>query len=183
LARAAVDALYRRAAREVIELVRPRQLPFGTHSATPADRDYLLAMLDDGYEAMLLAAESQVVTETRRVAGIDAMRLDTATLLRPLAHARAYVSGYLAGGAVDAFFRNDLPRLALEPESAYHALFRAAPDLESLVSTPLAVATTSALADVGASLARRARAVEVSLLDLDVGLGRALDLLAARFAP
>jgi len=180
---AAVDALYRRAAREVIELVRPRQLPFGSHSATPADRDYLLAMLDDGYEAMLLAAESRVLAEARRVADLDAPHLDTGALLRPLAHARAYVSGFLAGGAVDAFFRNDLPRLALEPESVYHALFRAAPDLERLVASPLAVATTTALAEVGASLARRARAVEVSLLDLDVGLGRALDLLAARFAP
>ncbi|HUQ03096.1 MAG TPA: dynamin family protein [Kofleriaceae bacterium] len=178
---AAVDALYRRAAREVIELVRPRQLPFGSHSATPADRDYLLAMLDDGYEAMLLAAEQRVMAETRSLAGVDALRLDTAALLRPLAHARAYVSGFLAGGAVDAFFRNDLPRLALDGDSAYHALFRAAPDLERLVATPLALTATTALTDVGASLARRARAIDVALLDLDVGLGRALDQLSDRF--
>jgi tetratricopeptide (TPR) repeat protein/GTPase SAR1 family protein len=179
---AAIDALYRRAAREVIELVRPRQLPFGTHSATPADRDYLLAMLDDGYEAALLAAEARVMAETGSLAGGDAPGLDAAALLRPLAHARAYVSGFLAGGAVDAFFRNDLPRLALDGDSAYHALFRAAPDLERLVAAPLALTTAAALTDVAAALARRARALDVALLDLDVGIGRALDLLSDRFS-
>ena len=178
---AAADALYRRAAREVIELVRPRQLPFGSHSATPADRDYLLAMLDDGYEAMLRAAETNGITEARRLAGVDGVRLDAAGVLRPLAHARAYVSGFLAGGAVDSFFKNDLPRLALEPDAAYHALFRAAPDLERLVSDPLTLSATEALGDLAAELDRRARAADVGVLDLDVGLGLALDELAARF--
>ncbi len=179
---AAVDALYRRAAREVIELVRPRQLPFGSHSATPADRDYLLAMLDDGYEAMLLAAEARVLTEARRLAGVDAAAVTSTDVLRPLAHARAYVSGFLAGGAVDAFFRNDLPRLALEPEAAYHALFRAAPDLERLVAAPLTLSAAAAFTAVAATLLQRARAADVGVLDLDVGLGGALAELAERFS-
>ena len=46
--------------------------------------------------------------------------------------------GDLAGGAVDGFFKHDLPKLALEPDVVHHALFRAAPDLESLVADPLA---------------------------------------------
>jgi GTP-binding protein EngB required for normal cell division len=176
---AAVDALYRRAAREVIELVRPRQLPFGSHSATPADRDYLLALLDDGYEAALLAAEAEVLALTRTLA--DATALPAAALLRPLTHARAYVSGFLAGGAVDAFFRNDLPRLALEPDAAYHALFRAAPDLERLVTEPLTAEVQATLHATAAALERRAAAADVASYDLDVGLGAALDTLASHF--
>ena len=179
---AAVDELYRRAAHEVIDLVRPRQLPFGSHSATPADRDYLLALLDDGYEAMLLAAEAEVLAALRDLTGDGAVDLAPATVLAPLARARAYASGFLAGGAVDAFFRNDLPRLALEHEAAYHALFRAAPDLEALVAAPLTAAATAALEALAADLERRARAAEVAALDLEVGLGRALAAVDAALA-
>ena len=161
--------------------MRPRQLPFGSHSASPADRDYLLAMLDDGYEAMLLLAEARALALTRALAGVDAAAVPVAEVCRPLTFARAYVAGFLAGGAVDAFFRNDLPRLALEPDAAYHALFRAAPDLESLVAAPLAVSAAAALGDVAATLDRRARAADVALLDLEVGLGGALDTLETQF--
>ncbi len=178
-------ALYQRAAREVIELVRPRQLPFGSHSATPADRDYLVALLDDGYEAMLREAEAEVAAAVRPLLAAAATGSATATMAAvcaPLTRARAYVSGYLAGGAVDAFFRNDLPKLSLEQDVVHHALFRAAPDLERLVAEPLARAGTDALGHAATALALDARRADVACFDLEVGLVRALDELADRIA-
>src|SRR5262249_20830050 len=40
-----VAGTYRAAARDVLELVRPRKTPFGSHSAAAADRDYLIGFL------------------------------------------------------------------------------------------------------------------------------------------
>ena len=173
----------------MIELVRPRQLPFGSHSATPADRDYLLALLDDGYEAALKDAQAQLMgliirpyTDAILAAGaLGTIRFPSGPLMEPISRARAYVSGFLAGGTVDNFFRNDLPRLALEPDTVYHALFRAAPDLERVLADPLATEIGGALADVKTELLEQERAAEVALLDLDVGLGAALDTLASQF--
>ncbi len=178
----AVVELYRRAAREVIELVRPRLLPFGSHSATPADRDYLLALLGDGYEAMLRAAERRVGATVRATLEATGLTADgaVAATAAPLAHARAYVGGFLAGGAVDGFFRNDLPRLALDDDSVYHALFRVAPDLEALVAEPLNRAARAALARAEDELDRRAGAADVAAFDLEVGLARTVDELRAR---
>lgn len=180
----AVVELYRRAAHEVIELVRPRQLPFGSHSATPADRDYLLALLGDGYEAMLLAAERRVGAAVRATLVPTGLPADgpIAAVTTPLSHARAYVGGFLAGGAVDGFFRNDLPRLSLDADSVYHALFRIAPDLEAVVAEPLVRAARAALAAAEAEVERRTAAAEVAAFDLDVGLARTVDELRARIA-
>ncbi|MBK9035076.1 MAG: dynamin family protein [Myxococcales bacterium] len=180
----AVSELYRRAAHEVIELVRPRQLPFGSHSATTADRDYLVGLLADGYEAMLRAAAAEVAAELRATI-TDAAELDRAiaTATAPLAYARAYVAGFLAGGAVDGFFKHDLPKLALEPDTVHHALFRAAPDLEMLVGEPLARAGQRALADAGRAIDRAAARNDLDAYELEVGLELALATLAARLAP
>ncbi len=180
----AVVELYRRAAHEVIELVRPRQLPFGSHSATPADRDYLLALLGDGYEAMLLAAERRVGAAVRATLAPTGLPADgpVAAVTTPLSHARAYVGGFLAGGAVDGFFRNDLPRLSLDADSVYHALFRIAPDLEAVVAEPLVRAARAALAAAEAEVERRTAAAEVAAFDLDVGLARTVDELRGRIA-
>ena len=166
----------------MIELVRPRQLPFGSHTATPADRDYLLALLGDGYEAMLRAAERRVsaaIRATLAPTGLAAAPA-VAAISAPLSHARAYVGGFLAGGAVDAFFRNDLPRLTLESDTVYHALFRIAPDLEPLVAEPLIRAARAAFDEAEADLGRLAASADVAEFDLEVGLGRTLDELRTR---
>src|SRR5690606_12067505 len=67
-----VVELYRGAAREVLELVRPRRLPFGSHRATAADRDYLLGLLDSGYESLLAPMRGEVAAELSR-AGTEAI--------------------------------------------------------------------------------------------------------------
>jgi tetratricopeptide (TPR) repeat protein len=180
----AIGELYRRAAHEVIELVRPRQLPFGSHSATAADRDYLVALLADGYEAMLRAAAERVAEDLRAAIPVAARAHEraVATATAPLAYARAYVAGFLAGGAVDGFFKHDLPRLALEPETVHHALYRAAPDLESIVVDPLTRAGQRALAEAGVASAQVVAHHELEAFELDVGLARALGEISARVA-
>ena len=140
----ATGLLYRRAAREVLDLVRPRRLPFSSHTATAADRDYLIALLSSGFEAAIEGGRQRVATEltararladgpARTLAaalGVDVIgdlervaadRIGLA-LSRVFDRTRAYVRGYIEGGHVDAFFRNDVPRLELAEDAVYHAL-------------------------------------------------------------
>jgi tetratricopeptide (TPR) repeat protein len=194
-------ALYRRAAREVIELVRPRRMPFSSHTATDADRDYLIALLAAGFEAAIeagrrrvaaaLAAQSgaaaaaartlaaavgtDVVGDLERTAD-DRIRL---ALSRVFDSARAYLRGFLEGGSVEAFFRNDVPRLELAEDAVYHALVRGAPDLDAELGQPLERAAADALAALAARLTHWGGVADVLAFDLDVGVGRALERAAA----
>jgi tetratricopeptide (TPR) repeat protein/GTPase SAR1 family protein len=197
----AVTALYRRAAREVIELVQPRRRPFSAHSATTADRDYLIALLEAGYDTAIEESRRRV---TRELASRSAVLQDAAAALGAAAaadvredlsrlaqdkiqlataqvfdRARAYLRGFLEGGYVEAFFRNDVPRLELSEDAVYHALVRGAPDLDRDINAPL----SRAAAEVLSSLARRLEywsgVVEIGELDLQVGLGRTLGDISA----
>lgn len=193
----AVSTLYRRAAREVIELVRPRRLPFSAHSATVADRDYLISLLEAGYDtaidesrrrvtrelaarsailheaaAALSAAASADVREDLSRLAQDRIQLATAQVFD---RARAYLRGFLEGGYVEAFFRNDVPRLELSEDAVYHALVRGAPDLDRDISSPLARAAADVLSSLGRRLDYWSGVVEIGELDLQLGLGRALD--------
>ena len=148
----ATTELYRQAAREVLELVRPRRVPFGAHSATAADRDYLRDLLGTGLDRQLDAGRARVTAalgtiwqradaaaraigqlvgadvagDVARVAA-DQTQL---ALARAFDRARAYQRGVLDGGALDTFFRTDLPRLELSDDAVFHALLRGAPDLD-----------------------------------------------------
>lgn len=197
----AVTALYRRAAREVLELVQPRRLPFSAHTATAADRDYVIALLEAGYDvaldgarlrfrrelgapisavqeaaaALTEAADADVRADLARAAA-DAMELATTQVFD---RARAYLRGFLEGGHVEAFFRNDVPRLELAEDAVYHALVRGAPDLDRDLGAPM----ERAAADVLGALAKRldywSGVVEISELDDQLGLGRVLGDVAA----
>ena len=94
--------------------------------------------------------------------------------------ARAYLRGYLEGGYVEAFFRNDVPRLELAEDAIYHALYRSAPDLDREVGDPLARAATDALDALAARLDHWAAVVDVQMFDLEVGVVRALEIVGAR---
>src|SRR6185295_10701652 len=77
----ASTALYRRAAREVLDLVRPRRLPFSSHTATAADRDYLIALLSSGFDAAIDGGRRRVAAElmgSARLAEAAARTLSTA---------------------------------------------------------------------------------------------------------
>ncbi|CAN5724252.1 hypothetical protein BH11MYX2_BH11MYX2_17240 [soil metagenome] len=194
--------LYRRAAREVIELVRPRRLPFSSHTATAADRDYLIALLSSGYENAVETGRHRVandlVTRSRAVehaARTLASALDVdvlgdlsrtaddrigLALSRVFDRARAYLRGYIEGGYVEAFFRNDVPKLELAEDAVYHALVRGAPDLDRELGEPLSRAASDALAALAARLDHWGAVVDVQAFDLEVGISRALELAAAR---
>jgi tetratricopeptide (TPR) repeat protein len=197
-----VATLFRRAAREVLDLVRPRRLPFSSHTATAADRDYLIALLSSGFDAAIEGGRRRVATElATRSRGAEtaaralaaALNVDVVgdlervaadriglALSRVFDRARAYLRGYLEGGYVEHFFRNDVPRLELAEDAIYHALYRAAPDLDREVGDPLARAAADALDALARRLDHWAAVVDVQTFDLEVGVSRALELVRAR---
>jgi tetratricopeptide (TPR) repeat protein len=190
----AVAELYRRAAREVIELVLPRRLPFGSNRATPADRDYLIALLESGFEAALGHSRRRVVGLLREAdaetevavaaaaallgtmaddplgrAGDDAARLLEAEVY---ASAMAFLRGYLRGGNVEQFFRADLPKLDVAEDAVYHALFRDAPDVDELIARPLSAAAQRALGDLARRVESLRQALSVAAFDLEIAIER-----------
>lgn len=192
----AVTTLYHRAAREVLELVRPRQLPFGSHSATPADRDYLIWLLDSGYEdaldrcrrAVAQSLQSSGTTALTAIAsvapvlGSDAVSdvARTAEDTRRLVDAQvfdaahAYLRGFVRGGYVASFFRHDLPKLELDESSVYDVLLRGSPDLDREIAIRLATAGIDAISALAGRLTHWAEVAEVQAYDLEVGVERAL---------
>ncbi len=201
----AVTLLYRRAAREVLELVQPRRLPFSAHSATVADRDYVIALLAAGYDAALDEARRRFVRDLAApvtglgdaaaalAAAADAdVREDLARTARErlelassqvFERARAYLHGFLDGGYVEAFFRNDVPRLELSEDAVYHALFRGAPDLDRDISVTLERAATEILAALARRLELWSGVVEIIELDDQLGVGRVLQDVVAHLGP
>jgi len=193
--------MYERAAAEVLELVIPRRLPFGSHQATQADRDYLISLLDEGYERTLEQSQSRITALFRdygRKASTAALSaaavvggevvsdlertLATAIELvsaRVFARCQAYLRGYLRGGYVDAFFRGELPKLDLSQDAVYHALFRDSPDLDKQIAVPLARAGRQAVRALSDRLYHWAGVAEVMAYDLEVGVSRALEQLEA----
>jgi hypothetical protein len=185
-----------------LDLVRPRRLPFSSHTATAADRDYLIALLASGFETAIetgrrrvaaeLATRGHAADQAARTLG-DVLHTDVAgdlervtqdriglAMSRVFDRARAYLRGYLEGGYVEAFFRNDVPRLELAEDAIYHALYRSAPDLDREVGHPLAQAATDALAALARRLDHWGAVVDVRMFDLEVGVVRALENVAAR---
>jgi hypothetical protein len=177
-------------------------LPFSSHTATAADRDYLIALLQSGFETAIESGRRRVADDLlarSREAEIAARTLASAlstdvvgdlqraaddriglALSRVFDRARAYLRGYLEGGYVEAFFRNDVPRLELAEDSVYHALVRAAPDLDREIGEPLARAVTDALAALAKRLEHWGAVADVHAFDLEVGIGRALEIAASR---
>jgi tetratricopeptide (TPR) repeat protein/GTPase SAR1 family protein len=198
----ATTTLYRRAAREVLDLVRPRRLPFASHSATVADRDYLIALLSSGFETAIEGGRRRVaadLTSRSRLAEAAARALSAALDVdvlgdlqraaddqiglagsRVFDRAHAFLRGYLEGGYVEAFFRNDVPRLELAEDAVYHALVRGAPDLDRELGEPLQRAATDALTALASRLDHWIAVIDVHAFDLEVGIGRALEIAEAR---
>jgi Tfp pilus assembly protein PilF/ribosome biogenesis GTPase A len=191
---------YRSAAREVLDVVRPRKLPFGANQATAADRDYLVALLERAFTAILeptrrrslaelgraadeaaLAARAwndEAAVELRR-AGADAALLVDARVFDRFA---AFLRGFLRGGSIDDFFNRTLPRLTLDEDAVYHALVRDAPDLKEELTVPLAEAGEAALRAHAARLAELAAHAELRRHELDEALAATVDAYATALA-
>lgn len=198
----AMAELYHRAAREVLDLVRPRRLPFSSHTATAADREYLIALLSSGFETAIEAGRARVAADlAKRSHAADAAARALGTLLgtdvagdlervaadriglamsRVFDRARAYLRGYLEGGYVDSFFKNDVPRLELAEDAIYHALYRSAPDIDQEIGEPLERAAVEALHAIAARLDHWSAVASVQAFDLDVGVARAMELATSR---
>jgi len=191
------STLYRRASREVMELVRPRRLPFSSHTATTADRDYLMALLASGFDTAIESGRRRVAEELlarcrsvepaarglSEVLAVDVVEDLHRTaddriglvLSKVFDRTRAYLHGYLAGGYVESFFANDVPRLELAEDAVYHALVRNAPDLDRELGGPLAHAAIDALAALAKRLDHWGAVIDVQSYDLEVGINRALE--------
>jgi small GTP-binding protein len=184
-----VAGTYRAAARDVLELVRPRRTPFGAHSASAADRDYLVGFLERALAEAVRPTRERVIAELARSADdaagaarvaadvvgagaadeIRAHVADASALVeaRVFDRARAYLRGYLRGGVIDGFFARALPKLELDEDSVYHALVRDTPDLDAELVTPLAAHGEAALRAVGQRLDALAAVAAAARLEAD----------------
>jgi hypothetical protein len=89
--------LYREAAREVLDFVRPRRWPFGSHQASSADRDFLLDLIEEQLGQLVGGSLGRLVAEISRIlaAVSDSQRAAPAGIEWPLA-------GRLAGQLAEA---------------------------------------------------------------------------------
>ena len=175
----AVDEVYTACAREVLDFVRPRRWPFGSNQAAPADRDFLLNLLDERLGAILHASRERVAAEAQRSfqvaraidptldAGIELELLDEQVYTR----FRAFARGFLRGGRVDDFFTRVLPKLELTERDIRRALERDAPwsdDIaEAELRVPLRAWGERFFAQLIARLERARAVAELERLDVE----------------
>jgi tetratricopeptide (TPR) repeat protein/GTP-binding protein EngB required for normal cell division len=135
--RARMDEVYRRAALEVREFVRPRSWLFGEHRATAADEAFLGELLEDSVTSAVARTRAALMTAMHDAApGAENPQI-VAAIDRSIDRFAAYARGVIDGGAVPDFFRHQLPRLRLEVGAIRDALVRRAPDPEQALFAPL----------------------------------------------
>jgi len=181
------DSAHQAAARETLAFVRPRRWPFGEHQAAPADRDFLLSLLDEKLLAITLASRARMVAALGL--STDGKEHDTSTerdLLRLLdeqvyGRYRAFSRGYLRGGKVEDFFVRVLPKLELTEAAIGRALERDAPTaveiLEAELLSPLRSFGEAHYQQRAARLQQKAERDELRRLDLDERVLFPLDAL------
>jgi tetratricopeptide (TPR) repeat protein/GTP-binding protein EngB required for normal cell division len=135
--RARMDEVYRRAALEVREFVRPRSWLFGEHRATAADEAFLGELLEDSVETALARTRAALLAAMNDAAPGNDNKAIVAAIDRAIDRFAAYARGVIDGGAVPDFFRHQLPRLRLEIGAIRDALVRRAPDPEQALFAPL----------------------------------------------
>ena len=190
-----LDGLFAQAAREVLEFARPRSWPFGANQAAPADRDFLIDLIETRFAALTDASRARVAHEVSR--GIAAalgpllpreaggLGDDELRLLDEQVYGRyrAFIRGFVRGGRVDEFFTRVLPRLELGEQSIRRALLRDLPALDVLeeeLLEPLARFIARFLGRLGALLDREAGDEEVRRIEVEERLGAPVaDLRAA----
>jgi hypothetical protein len=145
--RARLEASFRRAAAEVLELMRPAAWPFGERRPEPADREFLVDLLEDAIIEAAAASEREV-QKAAAAGGREDLKI-AETISRFVAYARGALHG-----EVDRFFRDQLggggrPDLA----QLERALAAAVPDCERELFAPLGAAIATAHARARAALA------------------------------
>ena len=181
-----IAKLYEASAQEVLELVQPRRIPFGSHNTTVADRDYLLAILDDGYQELLAKAKAyfrpllrhsiqrEPSSEIAPKTSVEIQHLLDEQLYlldaEVIGSTASYLRGFLRGGYVDGFFRNDLPKLELSRDNVYHALFRGAPNLDKRLSTHFSDLVGRSVDRVKTLLTKAEQRIELQLRSYEEGM-------------
>jgi small GTP-binding protein len=184
------DQVYAACAREVLDFVRPRRWAFGSNEAAPADRDFLIQLLDERLGALLEAARGRAASEAERAIALvrevdpDA-RFDAELSLlgeQVFGRFRAFARGWLRGGRVDDFFTRVLPKLDLTEAAIRRALERDAPwsdDVaETELRTPLRAWADRFYGELLARLARLRVAVEVDRLEIEERLIAPVEAIA-----
>jgi tetratricopeptide (TPR) repeat protein/GTPase SAR1 family protein len=175
-----LEALYAAAALEVLDFVRPRRWVFGSNEASPADRDFLVGLVEQQLAALVAGSHTRVADEARRTAGAlraidddEAERLlgEELRLLDEQVYGRyqAFARGFLRGGRVDDFFLRVLPRLELGEHVIQKALARDMPALDVLeeeLVAPLGAWSRRFLDENRARLSRLAGAEELRRFEL-----------------
>ncbi len=175
----AAEAVYAACAREVLDFVRPRRWAFGSNEAAPADRDFLLGLLDERLGVLLDASRARVQGEIERslaiVRAVDP-DADFRLALRLLdeqvyGRFRAFARGFLRGGRVDDFFTRVLPKLELSEREIRRALERDAPwsddHAEAELRGPLRAWAERFYGALGEHLDRARAAAELQRFDLE----------------
>jgi hypothetical protein len=184
------DTVYAACAREVLDFVRPRRWAFGSNEAAPADRDFLIQLLDERLGALLEAGRARAAAEAERAIAVvreldpDA-RFDAELSLlgeQVFGRFRAFARGWLRGGRVDDFFTRVLPKLDLTEAAIRRALERDAPwsdDVaEAELRAPLRAWADRFYGELLARLARMRVAVEVDRLELEERLIAPVEAIA-----
>jgi tetratricopeptide (TPR) repeat protein/ribosome biogenesis GTPase A len=173
-----LDALYAAATREVLDFVRPRSWPFGSHQATAADRDFLVGLFDEKLGALADASRARVAALADRSLGAlrpvstDAPGGEHLRILDEQVYGRwrAFTRGYLRGGRVDDFFTRVLPKLELGEPAIRRALERDMPHLDVVdaeLLAPLRAWGERLFADLQVRLLRLAQAEELRRFDVE----------------
>jgi tetratricopeptide (TPR) repeat protein/GTPase SAR1 family protein len=205
--RADLDELLGAGAREVLDFVRPRRWAFGSNQAQPADRDYLMALVEEKIGQLGEGSRSRVATE---VAGaLAAARAPVHAQVHAQGHAmpgespgseeallrqldvevygryRAFVRGYLRGGQLDDFFSRVLPRLEPTEAAVRRSLalgFLDAEMLEAELVQPLRQWSERCFAALRDRLGRLAQAEELRRFEIEERLVRPVTLLQKALA-
>jgi tetratricopeptide (TPR) repeat protein/GTPase Era involved in 16S rRNA processing len=167
------------AARETLDFVRPKRWPFAEHQAAPADRDFLLALLDEKLGQLAQASRTRVSEQLGIASGDD----DFSRLLSEQVYScyRAFARGFLRGGKVDDFFVRVLPKLELSEAAIGRALERDSPTaveiLEAELLSPLRAFGETLFRKRTASLRKKLDDEELRRLDIEERLIFPLDAL------
>jgi small GTP-binding protein len=182
------DEVYTMCAREVLDFARPRRWVFGSNQAAPADRDFLLGLLDERLGALLDASRARINGEIERSLGAvrAVTTVDASLELRLLdeqvyGRFRAFARGYLRGGRVDDFFTRVLPKLELSERELKRALGSVAPYTDEIAETelraPLAAWAERFFAQLVQRLERARATAELERFDLEERLLAPLEVL------